>query len=388
MECNKEEAVRAKDMAEKYLLEGDINGAKRLALKVQSLFPELNGLSQFIDIINIHIAGDRKINEAPDYYGILGADPLADEDTLKKQYRKMALALHPDKNKSVGADAAFQILSQAWSVLSEKESRNAYHLKINILPQNQIIDSSCSTSAPNTIFSTSANPTQSRRYSEFTTYSVPSRQDFFSGFVHPMYRESGAYFYQNPRPTSQDFGFVPVFNPMYPAVGVHNPSRPPRKENMSSTRTRSNTFWTSCNRCKTHFEYKNMYLNKILECPRCKQSFKAIKIPAPNLKAKGSHYWNIGRNTEDLSTFLSRLREKFRNISQVSSERMNVFNSEATMNKSLKNYNPDSKELSNIELRKVLMRNAKMALVGQLNKLFEDGEVNKDRQTEESLDQP
>ncbi|XP_051134893.1 J protein JJJ2-like [Andrographis paniculata] len=325
MECNKDEATRAKDMAEKKLLDGDNQGAKRLALKAQSLFPGLDGLSQFIDVINIHVASDCRINEFPNYYSILGVDPLADEDTLKKQYRRMALSLHPDKNKSVGADGAFQILSQAWSVLSDKESRNGYNLKINMLPRNQR-GSAASTSAPHMDSPTSTDPTRFRprptaspqyhfaaphlRYSQFTAHGVPFRQDNFSRSVPPR----------------------------IPAFGVPNPSRPPRNDNMSSTRTsaprffssnsaahshnaavsvqsmssanqaRPNTFWTSCIWCKTHFEYRNLYLNKNLECPRCKQAFQATEISAPNLQAQGSHYWSITHNSEDLTTFLSRLR--------------------------------------------------------------------------------
>ncbi|XP_051115819.1 J protein JJJ2-like [Andrographis paniculata] len=208
----------------------------------------------------------------------------------------MALSLHPDKNKSVGADGAFQILSQAWSVLSDKESRNGYNLKINILPRNQR-GSAASTSAQHMAFSTSTDPSR-----------FP------------------------PRPTARS---VP---PRFPAVGVPNPSPPPMNDNMSSTgtsapkffssnpaahyqnaadsvqsmssatQTKPNTFWTSCIWCKTHFEYRNLYLNKNLECPRCKQAFQATEISAPYLQAQSSHYWSISHNTEDLTTYLNRLR--------------------------------------------------------------------------------
>ncbi|KAL0355095.1 UNVERIFIED_CONTAM: DnaJsubfamily B member 1 [Sesamum radiatum] len=137
MDCNKDEAVRAKGIAEKKLLERDISGAKKFALKAQNLFPKLDGLSQFLEIIDVYVAHEKKINGEADYYGIFGVDPFVEEEVLKKQYKRMALSLHPDKNKSVGAEGAFKILSQAWSVLSNKDNRSAYNLKINIRAPNQ-----------------------------------------------------------------------------------------------------------------------------------------------------------------------------------------------------------------------------------------------------------
>ncbi|GFP98567.1 Dnaj homolog subfamily b member 14 [Phtheirospermum japonicum] len=137
MECNKDEAVRAKEIAEKKFLERDITGAKKFALKAQSLFPKLDGLSQFLEIINVNVVHEKKINGEANYYEILGVDPFADELVLKKQYRRMALSLHPDKNRSVGADEAFKLLSRAWDVLSDMDKRSSYNLKINIRGSNQ-----------------------------------------------------------------------------------------------------------------------------------------------------------------------------------------------------------------------------------------------------------
>ncbi|MCE3051759.1 hypothetical protein HAX54_050713 [Datura stramonium] len=132
MECNKDEAVKAKEIAEKKLTEKDIAGAQRFALKAQNLFPGLDGLSQFLEVVKVYVAHEKKIYGEVDIYGILSVEPSADDETIRKHYRRLALALHPDKNKSVGADGAFKILSEAWSLLSDRAKRAAYDNKLAV----------------------------------------------------------------------------------------------------------------------------------------------------------------------------------------------------------------------------------------------------------------
>ncbi|KAG6753706.1 hypothetical protein POTOM_041703 [Populus tomentosa] len=108
MECNKDEAVRAKEIAEKFMGR-DYAGAKKSALKAQNLTS----------------------NGEVDWYGVLGANPWADNETVRKQYHKLALMLHPDRNKSLGADDAFKLVSETSGLLSDKEKRRAYNQKLS-----------------------------------------------------------------------------------------------------------------------------------------------------------------------------------------------------------------------------------------------------------------
>ncbi|CAO3667709.1 unnamed protein product [Rhizopus stolonifer] len=59
------------------------------------------------------------------YYSILGVSRDADDDAIKKAYRKLALKWHPDRNKD-NADVAnekFQEIGEAYEVLSDKNKR-------------------------------------------------------------------------------------------------------------------------------------------------------------------------------------------------------------------------------------------------------------------------
>nr|KYP69531.1 DnaJ isogeny subfamily B member 14 [Cajanus cajan] len=133
MECNKDDASRAKELAGKMLLQKDFDGARRLAMKALQLYPKLDGLAQLLTTIEVYISAEKKVDGEFDWYRILGVQPLANEETIRRRYRKLALTLHPDKNKSVGADGAFNLISQAWSYLSDKAKRISYDQKYNSL---------------------------------------------------------------------------------------------------------------------------------------------------------------------------------------------------------------------------------------------------------------
>ncbi|KAF8409703.1 hypothetical protein HHK36_005782 [Tetracentron sinense] len=129
MECNKEEAFRAKEIAERRFAAKDFIGAKKYAVRAQTLYPELEGISQMLATFDVYVASAVQIGDEIDFYSVLGLKPLADEDAVRKQYRKLALILHPDKNKTIGADGAFKLVSEAWTLLSDNGTRTSYDLK-------------------------------------------------------------------------------------------------------------------------------------------------------------------------------------------------------------------------------------------------------------------
>ena len=62
-----------------------------------------------------------------DYYEVLGVPKDADDDALKKAYRKLAKKYHPDANPGdKEAEAKFKEASEAYSVLSDPQKRQQY----------------------------------------------------------------------------------------------------------------------------------------------------------------------------------------------------------------------------------------------------------------------
>ncbi|XP_054805293.1 uncharacterized protein LOC129308256 [Prosopis cineraria] len=233
MECNRDDALRAKELAEKKFLEMDLAGAKRLALKAQELYPGLDGLSQLLATLEVYASAEKRINGEIDWYKVLGVDPSADDETIRRHYRKMALTLHPDKNKSVGSDGAFKLISQAWSLFSDKGKRMFYDQRCNLRGSFQEV----SNGKP------SVPASQNGFFNIFNTANWKARDHTTA--VHP-----------NPTPAS------PV----------------PLKQ----------SFWTICSACRTQFEYPTVYLNCNLMCNCCHKPFLAREIPQPPIYRNAS----------------------------------------------------------------------------------------------------
>lgn len=65
-------------------------------------------------------------NAQRDYYEVLGVPRDADEKTIKKAFRELALRYHPDRNKDPGAEERFKEIAEAYAVLSDPKKRAQY----------------------------------------------------------------------------------------------------------------------------------------------------------------------------------------------------------------------------------------------------------------------
>ncbi|KAA8548529.1 hypothetical protein F0562_000204 [Nyssa sinensis] len=259
MECNKEEAIRAKGIAEQKMENKDFAGAWKIALKAQQLYPDLDNISQMIMVCDVHCSAENKVyGNGMDWYGILKLEPTADEASIKKQYRKFALLLHPDKNKFTGAADAFKLIGEAQRVLLDREKRMLH-------------DSKCRA------FAKPAPPNRKAQQAN-RNYNVGRQPWVQNNFMSS--------------PTSQFTGL----NAQH-----QQPQQPPTKPVFNNRET----FWTVCPYCSVRYQFYKEVINKLLFCQSCKRSFPGYEIkfqgmpPGTNLENPTS---KVGSQSSENST--------------------------------------------------------------------------------------
>ena len=61
-----------------------------------------------------------------DYYKILELEGVANDDEIKKAYKRLALKYHPDKNQTFGSEEQFKEIGEAYEVLSDPIKKQEY----------------------------------------------------------------------------------------------------------------------------------------------------------------------------------------------------------------------------------------------------------------------
>jgi len=106
-----------------------------------------------------------------DYYKILGVEKTANQEEIKKAYRKLAKQFHPDKNPDKkGAEDKFKEVNEAYDVLGDPEKKKKYDL-----------------------MSGTNNFGQNYQNYQKNTYSNPNQKTTYTSTDEP---EDGSYFYQ------------------------------------------------------------------------------------------------------------------------------------------------------------------------------------------------
>ncbi|PPS18167.1 hypothetical protein GOBAR_AA02424 [Gossypium barbadense] len=134
-----QEAQRLKALAETKYKNSNLQSALKHAKKAHRLCPNLEGISSMLTAFKILRAAS-KSNHAPDWYKILQVEPFSHFNSIKKQYRKLALILHPDKNPFLGCEEAFKLVGEGFRMFSDKIRRKEYDMKLRIRIQEERLD--------------------------------------------------------------------------------------------------------------------------------------------------------------------------------------------------------------------------------------------------------
>ncbi|XP_028802173.1 uncharacterized protein LOC114757333 [Neltuma alba] len=228
MDASRMEAERLLGLAEKLLQNRDLNGSRDFAILAQEAEPLLEGSDQILAVIDVLLAADKRVNNHHDWYAILQVDRRSNDfDLIKKQYRRLALLLHPDKNRFSLADHAFRLVAEAWAVLSDQTKKAHFDKELSFFTRVDL--------------------------------SMPS---WVQQEKLPV-RRGG------PGPSERSQGHDPWNggNAAREEEGDENPGRRP-------------TFWTTCPYCYYIYEYPKIYENCCLRCQNCEKSFHGVSIPS------------------------------------------------------------------------------------------------------------
>ncbi|XP_009759561.1 uncharacterized protein [Nicotiana sylvestris] len=153
-------ALRLKNLAEQKYNSGNLKLALKYAKRAHRLNPNLNGVSEMLT--SFKILRTSTINAAntsvlPDYYKILQIERFSHINTIKTQYKKLALTLHPDKNSYVASEEAFKLVNEAFRVLSDKIRRKEYDVKLRVSMQSDLMAEEGSEAGETTTFWTACS---------------------------------------------------------------------------------------------------------------------------------------------------------------------------------------------------------------------------------------
>uniref|UniRef100_A0A7N0UX34 J domain-containing protein n=1 Tax=Kalanchoe fedtschenkoi TaxID=63787 RepID=A0A7N0UX34_KALFE len=244
----RDEAERLLSIAAGHLESRNLKAARDHALSAQDLDPLLEGADQIVAITDVLLAAEKRVNNHHDWYAILQIERRSEDvDLIKKQYRRLAFSLHPDKNRFHFADQAFKLVADAWSNLSDPQRKSAFDSAFGVYTRVDLVP------VRNTRAQTKHQQSQA----------TPSRRSGRDRDPQSKEKES------------------PMVTP-----------EPPRAKN-----PRFLSFWTACPYCYVLHQYPKVYEGCCLTCQTCNRTFEAVAVRTlpPLVPGKEAYYccWGV-----------------------------------------------------------------------------------------------
>ncbi|KAI4299153.1 hypothetical protein L6164_032638 [Bauhinia variegata] len=269
---NRAEAERWLYTANKVLSARDLHGARSFALRARESDPRFEATEQLLAIIDILIAGENRINNQHDWYGILQILRYTQNiEFIASQYRRLALILDPHRNQFAFAAHAFSLVHDAWSVLSNPTKKALYDNELRIAaepfpppPQDPNPNPTTNLFPPGP--SLAPTPTPPQRQSQ-----NPARKSLKS--------KDGSVTVEEERPNLNNV-----------TVPTQQPESTPQPESSSARENETGNFWTACPYCFVLYEYPKIYQECTLRCPSCRRAFHAAMVPSPAVTGEDTYF--------------------------------------------------------------------------------------------------
>ncbi|PIA56332.1 hypothetical protein AQUCO_00700573v1 [Aquilegia coerulea] len=263
------EAERWKDVADKLLENRDLLGSKRFAKRAQDLYQQVDGVDQIMAIIDVLLASEKRINNHFDWYAILQLDCRSNDlELIRRQYRKLCLLLHPDKNKSAFADNAFKLVCDAWAFLSDSSKKSLYDNEFNLFKKFDPIVLRQQNQPP---------PPQPAKAKAAPPSQPPPRPPQPPQQTQTPVRRSA----REKRKTGKSFS-AEAMAEMEDTTATQNEAQNGNAaQAQGSAPSRLSTFWTTCPYCYYLYEYPGVYEDCCLRCQNCRRGFHAVVVASP-----------------------------------------------------------------------------------------------------------
>ncbi|KAK7302571.1 hypothetical protein RJT34_13463 [Clitoria ternatea] len=282
---NRAEAERWLYTANKLLSARDLHGARSFAIRARESDPTFDATDLLLTLIDTLVAGEARISDHLDCYAILQVIRYTQSiDYIAVQYRRLAVLLDPNRNPFAFAAHAFNLVHDAWSVLSDPNQKAFYDSKLRLLtqppppppppPPPQPPVPVPAPPAPPTFF-----PIQPPRPNPNPNPTLNLSQNLNLNQNQNQQRErESPVRVMNGEERANDGG------------GDGNVIELPR-----SSETEGGSFWTACPYCYVMYEYPKVYEDCTLRCQSCSRAFHAVVVRSPpGLVEEGGSFCSWG----------------------------------------------------------------------------------------------